>query len=133
MYWIKGVYEIPSLNHVFLVVADDQNRLSLANTSQIRQKKISYFDKMLQQKDNNIFSQDAPWKVRVLREIEFLAVLNIQKNRRCESLTQSFSISDYMDMLAMNLVKTSFASSQSLVSPKMLDIISDDDVIEVFI
>lgn len=130
---IKGRYTIPSLGYLLLIVSSLPEFLdSLSLSPNILRKEC--FERILRLKDRIHPKAALQWKVKVMFEHDFLKVLKQYIPRGQVLANRTSHNPDTLDLLAINLVKNETPCLEaSLVTPKVLETVQDQDIIEVFI
>jgi hypothetical protein len=114
---IIAVYKIPSVKHAFLIVQSFDDLIPLKE----KMKRMEYFDHILHFKDNFPLGSVKQWTIKILHEIEFLTVL--KKNK---------SSPQTLELLTVNLLKQTDLHCETY-SDKCVEVISNEDVIDIFI
>lgn len=131
---IVGVYKLPVLRHVFLIVDslhDFLDTLFLSEESRIRK---GYFERILRSKDRKDPTEDLQWTIRVVCVHDFLEAIKQSIPIGTESTNQTYQNPEELELLAINLVKTHPPSlDKPFHTPKVLSRVHDEDIIEVFI
>ena len=130
---IKGIYKIPAIRHAFFIV-DSLSELEgepLSPSSFAEGKE--YFEHILESKDHICPKEAQQWKLRVVSSEQFLQVLEKCTPKGLVSPNQSSRNPEYLELLAINLLKTPVSNPDSLHTSKYLGVVPDEDVIEVFI
>ena len=131
---VKGIYKLPEIKHIFIVVpspsiANDNPKLLLQSKQRRR-----YFDNTVLSKDRMTKPTNLKWTIRIIPEDDFLESVRELTQRPEISSNRSFDNPENMELLAINLLKTPLSSPDlSLHTPKVLSKVFDEDIIEVFI
>lgn len=134
MLLVKGIYKLPEIRHIFIVVpsasiANDNPKLLLRN-----KERREYFERTVLSKDRMTKLTSLKWTIRIIREDDFLMSVGELTKRPEVSSNPSFDNPESMELLAINLLKTPLSSPDlSLHTPKVLSKVLDEDIIEVFI
>jgi len=124
---IIGIYKLPVIKHAFLIVSSLDEFSDSSQPSPESKRRMGYFGHILRSKENKKTKATLQWTLKVVSEKDFLTVLRQQHPKGLISSNQSSHDPEYLELLAINLLKTSKGES------KTLSLIPDDDVIEVFI
>jgi hypothetical protein len=129
--WIRAIYKLPEIRHVYFIVSpqegDEESGLILKEST----RKRECFEQILRSKDRTFPSTAQQWTLALLSESDFLKVIEQHQPREPGSSNQSSHSPEYLELLAINLLKT--PSSRTLETPKFLSPIPSEDIIEVFI
>ena len=131
MTWVRAVYKIPELKHIFLVVTnlDDKNYLSKDT-----EKKKKYFERVLQNKYSESKKKYLEWKIKPILEKDFLEIIEEHTGKMIGSTNPNIENSEEMELLSINLkTSTSLLGTFSICTSKILNKVSNDDIIEVFV
>lgn len=129
---ITGIYKLPEIKHAFLIVASLDEFSDNSKLSQESKRRMEYFEHILRSKENKKTKDIPQWTLKVVSEKDFLTVLKQQHPKGLISSNQSSPNPEYLELLAINLLKTSKNESE-LKQRKTLSLIPDEDIIEVFI
>ena len=135
MVWIKGIYKIPRTKQMIFIVSDS----STPNNSPKPLSKSIRGTLDLERSDLNQSRKtprkDLQWTLKIVRESDFLDLLESQKMLHLELTNQPSHSSENMELLAINLLETPESCSEHLSSntPKHLCNVPNEDIIEVFI
>jgi hypothetical protein len=126
---IKGIYKIPNLKLAYFIFPSPEHRKL---KSRENKKTTEYFERILRSKDRVMPRANLLWKIKRVYECDFLETIErlSPTESRCTNLP-SHTLKD-MGLLSMNLVKNS-ESDPTYFTPKSLDIVGIEDIIEVFI
>jgi hypothetical protein len=130
---IRGIYKIPQIRHAFFIVDSLSGIEESPATSLSLEEGAEYFEHILQLKDHICPKEAQQWKLRVVSSEQFLRVLEKCTPKELGFPNQSSCNPEYLELLAINLVKTPLSTPESLYSSKKLGVLPDEDVIEVFI
>ncbi len=131
---IKGIYKLPAVKHIFFIVSSLQEFSDGARSSKESKRRMEYFERILQSKDHTPPKVTPLWKLKVMCETDFLSALKqynptgrVSSNRSCHN-------PEDLELLAINLCKTPLSSPEKTFhTPKVLSVVPDEDIIEVFI
>lgn len=125
----KGIYKIPNLKLAFFVIPSPENNNSKLPLSK---KTTEYFEHILQSKDRVLPRADRLWKIKIVYECDFLSTIEQCMPRKLEYTNQSPHTLQDMGLLAMSLTKSS-VDNPTYSTPKLLETVEIEDIIEVFI
>ena len=131
---IIGVYKLPVLRHVFLIVDSLHDFLDSLIQSEENKIRTEYFEHILRSKDRKCPKVGLQWTIRVVCVHDFLMAIKqyIPKGRVLTNRTSHSP--EELELLAINLVKTHPPSlDKPFHTPKVLSPVLDEDIIEVFI
>ncbi len=126
---VKAVYTIPHLKLSFIIVFPHEDTNS---TSQGNRKTREYFERILLLKHRMQPREDRQWRIKRVQGNDFLKSIE-----QCKSISREYTspVSRNplsMELLAMNLGKSD-DSDPTYFTPKLLDSVEVEDIIEVFI
>lgn len=131
---LRGIYKIPSQRIEFLIVSAFPDFLDCFRESHASKKRMEYIGRTLRSKDRRNPKGSQLWKLKVVSENDFLMAIKRYKPTRKESSNQSFDSPLVLELLTINLLKTPCdLVDWTFNTPKALSVISNDDIIEVFI
>jgi len=80
-------------------------------------------------------TKSALWRIKLVLEDDFLESLKTLRDQLLESSNQTFDIPESIDLLSINLAKSSLSSPEkfSSVTLKVLSQVPEEDIIEVFV
>lgn len=133
MVWIRAIYRCPQ-SRTQLLIYDDDNLTKPRDQQILRQSKLEI---VCPERIRQLIYRRGPtkhlrWTVKLVPASDFLSALNTHK---CETLgvsNQSFHNPESFELLAMCLENSPCLSGSSN-TPKILDSIPDEDIIQVFI
>lgn len=126
---IKGVYKIPSSRHVFFIAASPKPLNSNLSNEQNKERIQWIVDILSKSKDSKTPIRSHKWKVRLIYEDDFFVAMQLlQKDEM--SVTKQTYRPDSLKFLAMNMIESQNSDGNTL---KVLSIIPDEDIIEIFI
>lgn len=131
---IKAIYKLPAIKYVFFIASSESGLSKESKESPENRKRMEHFEHILQSKEN-IDPKECPrWKTKLICEKDFLLALKHKMPIEKVSPSQSFDNPESLELLAINPVKT---PRNALVwpfnTPKVLSVVPDEDIIEVFI
>jgi hypothetical protein len=126
---IKGIYKIPEIKHAFFIVSSQNESGETQSLLPQNKKRKEYFEHILKWKGRIDPKEAQSWKLRIVSETEFLEALEQSMSTNQVLPSQSSEPSESLELVAINLVKTSDDSAER----KQLGFIENEDVIEVFI
>ena len=126
---IKGVYRIPHLNLAFFVISSPEEKNSMLPGNK---KTMEYFERILLLKDRILPIADRQWRIKRVHENHFLESIRRCRSKGQECTSQSSDNLEYMGLLALNPGE-SCDSDPTYFTPKLLDSVGINDIIEVFI
>jgi hypothetical protein len=128
---LVATYKIPEMRHIFLVFALDGDKSNRSTESEKQKKCLA---SVLDNKYLETEKKNRPWRIRLIHEDDFLEIIQEQTGIVKCLTNPTIENSEYMELLAIN-IKTEMPHHDSLASctPKVLDRVSKDDVIEFFI
>lgn len=131
---IKGIYKLPAIKHAFFIVSSlEEFEVSLIESLD-NKKRMEYFEHILRSKDHICPKEIPLWTLKVVSESEFLKVLEQHMPKGKVSSNLSSHNPECLELLAINLIKTPEKSSDLPPSTsKVLSVMAEDDIIEVFI
>lgn len=131
MTWVRAIYKIPELRHIFLVVALPEDRPNLSKESEKQKKHLEH---ILRSKYLGKEKKYPEWKLKLIQEDDFLEIIEEQAGTMRGLTNPSIENSEHMELLAINLqTPKSRPDPLSLLTPKVLGRVSNDDIIEVFV
>lgn len=131
---IIGVYKLPVLRHIFLIVDSLHDFLDNLMQSEANKIRKGYFERILRSKDHRVPKADLQWTIRVVCVHDFLEAIKLSIPIGTVSTNQTCQNPEELELLAINLVKTHPPSrDKPFDTPKVLSRVHDEDIIEVFI
>jgi hypothetical protein len=131
---VKGIYKIPSIKTVFLIISVFPAFSDSSQLSQESKKRTEYIERILRSKDRKIPKETQQWKLKVVTEHDFLQAITRCMPKGLVSSNQSFDNHITLEQLTINLLKTSESLLDcTCTTPKYIGVISQEDIIEVFI
>lgn len=132
--FIRGIYKLPVLKHAFIIVDSLEGLSDSLQPSQGHKKRMECFERILRSKDRSIPTDTQQWTLKIMSESDFVKVLEQHNPKGRVSSNQTSCNPEHLELLAINLLKApEILSDWTLVSPKVLSSIPDEDIIEVFI
>lgn len=132
--WIKGIYKLPELKHAFIIVSSLSEFQDNSKLSKKSKRRVEYFEKILRSKDQKNQKSTRHWTLKVMSENDFVRVLSQNNKRESVSSNQPSHSPEYLELLAINLLRTSEdVSDWTYNTPKVLSSVPEEDIIEVFI
>jgi hypothetical protein len=135
MFSIRAIYRIPSQKSVFFVLSTPENSSdnpTLSSPCTERGKKR--FDRILQDKNLEESKKCLKWTATILLESDFLVSLRKPEEIKEELSSPSFHNPVCMELLTINLSKNpQHPSETSFNTPKTLNMLPSEDIIEIFI
>ena len=130
--WIKAIYKLPQLKHMFFIVAPLEESSVIEQPLLGSKRKREYFERILRSKDHIGPREAQQWTLKIVSESDFSKVLEQHRPIGQELSNPSSHSPEYLELLAINLLKTP-ASSRASQNSKVLSVVPDEDIIEVFI
>lgn len=131
---IKAAYKIPDVRHVFLIVDSLDPFLDSSQLSQESKKRKECFERILRSKDRRCPKATQQWTLKIMLEHDFLMAIKQNNPTGQVSANQTYGSPEDLELLAINLVKTPESSlDRTFNTPKVLSLLPDEDIIEVFI
>ncbi len=134
MFSIRGIYKLPSVKQVFVIVSSLGEFLDNLLLSQMSKLRKECFEHILRLIDRINPKEALQWTIKVVSEHDFLMELK-QHNPIGQVLTnRTFHSPDTLELLTISQVKNLEPSlDMSFFTPKALNTIQDEDIIEIFI
>ena len=135
MFSIKAIYRFPQQKSVFFVLStpessSDNSTLSFPYTERGKKR----FDRILREENLEKSKKCLKWTVTILLESDFLTCLRKSERIKEGSTSPSFRNPVCMELLTINLSKNpQHPSEDSFNTPRTLNMLPSEDVIEVFI
>ena len=131
---IMGVYKIPAVRHVFIIVSSLHEFLDSLSLSEENKTRREYFERILRSIDRIRPKVSLQWTIKVVGVHDFLKAIKQRIPKGKVLPSQSSNNPEELELLAINLAKTRQSSpDRTFDTPKVLSAIPDDDIIEVFI
>lgn len=133
MVWIRAIYRCPK-SRTEILIYDDNSLTTLEDRKILEQSKtktvsLEHIRHLIGRSNTTKHLQ---WTIKLVPASDFLSALNSHKREKVGVSNQSFRNLESLELLTMCLQKPPHLSG-SLNTPKILDEIPDEDVIEVFI
>lgn len=123
---IIGIYKIPAIKHAFFIVSSLKEFSGNSRRLPENKRRMEYFEHILRCKHQ--------WTLKLMSESDFLTVLKQHKPKGIVSPNQSSCSPASLELLTINLAKTpENCLDWAYTSKKILSVIPDEDIIEVFI
>ena len=131
---IRGIYKLPAIKHTFLIFESSDHEIKNAKELIENRRKKECFAHIFQTKDHMPPKEILLWRLKSVSEDDFLSVIRQYVPREIISSSQSSNNPEMLELLAINILKTtSYLSTETCETPKFLCNIPDEDIIEVFI
>lgn len=134
MMWIRALYKIPEMKHIFFIVKPSDSSYDCLKASKRHKKRREYFEHILRSKDHRSPKCTLQWTLKIVPMSDFLSAIEQNNPKELISSNQSLQNPQKLELLAINLTKILHNSSDwTLKTPKALSMVPDEDIIEVFI
>lgn len=130
---IKGIYKLPAIKHAFFIVSSLDEFSDNLQSCQESKRRMEYFEHILQSRDHKPPKVTPQWTLKVVSEHDFVSVLKQYSPTGQVLPIHSSDNPEFLELLAINLLKNPDRVDPTLETTKVLSCVSDDDVIEVFI
>lgn len=125
---VKAIYKIPDLRQIFLIVPSLDELSDKSQTNQESKTQTEYLEHILHEKSCILPIEIQQWTLKVMSHKDFVSAIK-QRNPKGQVLSNQSSLNDpELELLAINLIKTS-SDNES----KNLSFIDESEIIEVFI
>lgn len=130
---IKGIYKLPKIKHVFFIVPSLDEFSDSPKPCRESKRRMEYFGRILRSKDHKTPKATPHWTLKLVTVSDLETILKQHNPIGQVSSSQTCDNPEYLELLAINLVKTPNSLDCSQDSQKVLSCVSDEDIIEVFI
>lgn len=131
---IDAIYKIPATKHIFFIMSSLQEFSTSQKLSLENKRRTECFEHILQSIDRMPPKAIPQWTLKIVCRNDFLSVLQHNMPKELVSSNQSFHNPEYLELLAINLLKTPENSCDfAFNTPKVLSAIPEEDIIEVYI
>jgi hypothetical protein len=131
---ILGIYKLPGIKHVFFIVSSLSEFFANIKMSKGSVVKTIDFEHIHLSKNHIKPIRSQQWSVKVVSEHNFLNSLKQYIPTDKVSSNQSSHIPVDLELLTINQLKTPVSSPEmTFHTPKVLSVVPDSDIIEVFI
>ncbi len=130
--WIKAIYKLPQIKHAFFIVAPLEEQSTTEVQLSGNKRKREYFEQILRCKDHSSPTETQQWTLKIVSESDFVKVLKQHMPKGLELSNPSSHSPELLELLAINLLKTpDFTNVYQ--EQKVLSVVPEEDIIEVFI
>ena len=133
MIYLKAVYRIPQIKHVFFIMSFSDEVLDNSMLSLQNKKRREYFEHILQSKHHIKPIEAQQWRLKTMLESDLVKAIEHYTPKELESSNPSYSDPESLELLTINLLKKEYPEDDFYHTYKGLGRIQNEDIIEVFV